>query len=111
MAREREHRSIRALVRAEIARVLDGMGVEPPGGIMLEQPNDPSHGDLSCNVALALARPLKRNPQEIAAEIVEGYFARIRAADRGVADLFHDQCHHVWYFCFDFWRKILARLV
>ena len=74
MAHEGEHapRSMRALVRAEIARVLADMEVEAPGGIMLEQPNDSSHGDLSCNVALTLARPLRRNPREVAAEIVGG---------------------------------------
>ena len=37
--------------------------------IRLERPRDPSHGDLSTNVALALAGPLKRKPREIAEEI------------------------------------------
>jgi len=71
MAHEPIVRPPREIVREEFARVLAGMEIDPPGGIMLEQPNDPSHGDLSCNVALTLARPLKRNPREIAAELID----------------------------------------
>ena len=34
--------------------------------IQLERPRDPTHGDFSSNLALQLARELKRNPREIA---------------------------------------------
>lgn len=37
--------------------------------VVVERPNDRSHGDWASPVALALARPLKRPPREIAAEL------------------------------------------
>jgi len=40
--------------------------------IAVERPNDPAHGDWASPVALALARPLKRPPREIAAELAAG---------------------------------------
>ncbi len=45
-------------------------GAEPPEAILLEQPRDRSHGDLATNLALQLARPLKRSPRQIAEQIV-----------------------------------------
>ncbi len=45
-------------------------GAEPPEEILLEQPRDRSHGDLATNLALQLARPLKRSPRQIAEQIV-----------------------------------------
>ena len=38
--------------------------------IVLERPKETRHGDYACNVALQLARSLKRSPREIAAAIV-----------------------------------------
>jgi arginyl-tRNA synthetase len=34
--------------------------------IVLERPKQAAHGDFSCNLALQLARPLQRNPRELA---------------------------------------------
>ena len=34
--------------------------------IILERPKQASHGDFSCNLAMQLARPMKRNPRELA---------------------------------------------
>jgi len=34
--------------------------------IVLERPKQVAHGDFSCNLAMQLARPMKRNPREIA---------------------------------------------
>lgn len=42
------------------------------GFVMLEIPNKKEQGDYSTNVAMRLTRILKKNPREIAAEIVEG---------------------------------------
>ncbi len=39
-------------------------------GIHVERPNDPSHGDFATNVALANARVLRRNPREVAENLV-----------------------------------------
>ena len=56
------------LIRKELEVVLNELGV-PAGAITLERPRDPSHGDLSTNVALTLAKRLARSPREIAEEI------------------------------------------
>jgi len=34
--------------------------------IILERPKQAAHGDFSCNLAMQLARPMKRNPRELA---------------------------------------------
>ena len=56
------------LIRKELEVVLNELGA-PAGAITLERPRDPSHGDLSTNVALTLAKRLARSPREIAEEI------------------------------------------
>ena len=47
--------------------------VMPP--ITLERPRDAAHGDLACNIAMQLAKPLKRNPRELAQAIVDAVLA------------------------------------
>ncbi len=39
--------------------------------ITVEPPRDPSHGDMATNAAMVLAKPAKKNPREIAAQIAE----------------------------------------
>lgn len=60
---------VRKLQR-EIERVLGEMGVEEPA-VALERPRNPDHGDWATNVAMTLAKPLRRAPRQIAAEVVE----------------------------------------
>ncbi|CAN5763749.1 arginine--tRNA ligase [soil metagenome] len=55
----------------ELARVLREMGVEEEVEIILERPRNPDHGDFASNLAMALARPLRRSPRQIADELVE----------------------------------------
>ena len=40
--------------------------------IVLERPKQTSHGDFSCNLAMQLARSMKRNPRELAQQLVSG---------------------------------------
>jgi arginyl-tRNA synthetase len=44
---------------------------ERPVAVVLERPKVRAHGDLACNVALQIAKPLKKNPREIALSIAE----------------------------------------
>jgi len=77
------------VLREGLARVApDAAGVE----IQLERPRNPEHGDFSCNVAMQLARLLKRKPREVAQQIVEsvqgdlaasGQFAPLEIAGTG----------------------------
>ena len=51
-----------------LAEVLEQMGVSD-AVVRLEQPKDPSHGDLATNVALTLTSSLRKPPRAIAEEI------------------------------------------
>ena len=43
---------------------------ETPPAILVERPKLAAHGDYACNVAMQLAKSLKRSPREIAARLV-----------------------------------------
>lgn len=63
-----------ALERAYLAAIASGALPRDPDGsgpplVEVERPTDPSHGDLASNLALKLARPLRRPPLAIAAAI------------------------------------------
>ncbi len=60
---ERLAGAVREAVRSTYGLELDGVHVE--------RPNDPSHGDFATNVALANARVFRRNPREVAENVVE----------------------------------------
>ena len=38
--------------------------------IQIERPRDPSHGDFATNLAMLLAKALKKNPREIAQQLL-----------------------------------------
>lgn len=62
------------LLENALAPVLGDM--ENPPSPTLEAPRDASHGDIACNIAMQLARPLKKNPRELAQAIVGGIMAQ-----------------------------------
>lgn len=49
-----------------LARVAPGA----PAAVALERPRQSEHGDFACNVALQMAKPLRRNPRELAQALV-----------------------------------------
>ena len=59
------------------------MGVED-ADVRLEEPKDPSHGDLATNVALTLAKKLGRSPRVIAEEITSRISSHIDTEDFGI---------------------------
>jgi len=69
------------LIQSAIVETLGKMGVSDPE-IRLERPRDPSHGDWATNVALTLAKELRRPPREIAQEIAEKLDLSRAGADR-----------------------------
>jgi len=93
-----------ALVRTRIIEMLaDAVGpmVETAGiptfnptTIELSVPKTPLHGDYSTNVAMSLTRQFKRNPREIASEIVSrlndpgGMMTRVEIAGPGFINFF-----------------------
>jgi len=46
--------------------------------VQFERPRNPEHGDISCTVALTLARELKRNPREIAQRLLDATADRVQ---------------------------------
>ena len=63
--------------------------------IILERPKQASHGDFACNLAMQLARAMKRNPRELAqlllSEIPKSpYVAKVEIAGAGFIN-FHLQ--------------------
>jgi len=49
---------------------LSKIGVDDTSILTFETPNNPEFGDVACNVAMQLARTLKKNPRAIAEEII-----------------------------------------
>ncbi|WP_426111777.1 arginine--tRNA ligase [Massilia sp. PWRC2] len=70
--------AIVALIQAALAAVTAGSGPTPT--VVLERPRDPSHGDAACNIAMQLAKQLKMNPRQLAADIVAAVLANPAAA-------------------------------
>jgi arginyl-tRNA synthetase len=48
-------------------------GLQP--NVVLERPRDPSHGDVACNIALQLAKPMKKNPRQLAEALAAAVMA------------------------------------
>src|SRR4051812_33000488 len=43
---------------------------EQPAAAVFESPKQAAHGDLACTAAMQLAKPLKKNPREVAQALV-----------------------------------------
>lgn len=54
-----------------VATELEGTAAPAVPAIVLERPKVAAHGDVACNVAMQLAKPLKKNPRELAQRIVD----------------------------------------
>jgi arginyl-tRNA synthetase len=68
-----QKQEITALFQAALTPLLADIPDAPTSVvIVLERPRDPSHGDVACNIAMQLAKQLKRNPRELAQAIVAG---------------------------------------
>jgi arginyl-tRNA synthetase len=57
-------------IEAALARAATGLGA-PGTEFVLERPRDGGHGDLATNLAMVLARSLKRNPRQIAQAVID----------------------------------------
>jgi arginyl-tRNA synthetase len=63
-----QKQQITDLFQAALAPLLAGTDLKP--NLALERPRDPSHGDAACNIAMQLAKQLKKNPRELAQALV-----------------------------------------
>jgi arginyl-tRNA synthetase len=51
------------------------LGADLLSRVVVEPPRDPAHGDLSTNAAMVVAKPLGKNPRDVAAALVERFKA------------------------------------
>jgi arginyl-tRNA synthetase len=58
------------LIRDELTRAARELGAPDSVAPVLERPRDPSFGEWTTNLAMTLAKPLRRKPQEIATDII-----------------------------------------
>ena len=65
---------ITELFQAALAPLVAGTELTPV--VTLERPRDPTHGDIACNLAMQLAKPLKKNPRELAQALVDAVMAQ-----------------------------------
>jgi arginyl-tRNA synthetase len=67
-------------IRAELVHAARDLGADSSVDPIIERPRDPSLGDWTTNLAMTLARPLKKRPAEIAGLLRD----RMRLAEAGV---------------------------
>src|SRR5258708_22309288 len=85
-------------LRAHVAGLMDAAlaAVAPAEAAVvavIERPKQAQHGDFACNVAMQLAKRLKRNPREIATALIAAlpaspYLAKAEIAGAGFINLF-----------------------
>ncbi len=81
---------ISSLLKAALATVAPG---REAASIVIERSKQAQHGDYACNVAMLLAKELKRNPREIAAALVAArpespFVAKAEVAGTGFINFF-----------------------
>ena len=75
--------NLEALLAAGVKQVItesNGDAAAAPA-IALERPKAAAHGDVACNVAMQLAKPLQKNPRELAQRIVDALLAQPASKD------------------------------
>ncbi|MCA1326192.1 arginine--tRNA ligase [Herbaspirillum sp. alder98] len=68
-----QKQQIADLFSSALKPLVAGSDLQPT--ITLERPRDVTHGDIACNIAMQLAKPLKKNPRELAQAIVAAVLA------------------------------------
>jgi arginyl-tRNA synthetase len=80
--------SLKDRIAAQLADAIATVAPDTCIDITLERPKNPAHGDFSSNAAMQLAKPLRRNPRELAQAIIDalpasGLIARAEVAGAG----------------------------
>ncbi len=71
-----------ALFKSALARVAPEAA---DAEVLIERPRDPQHGDFACNLALQLARRLKKDPRQLAQQLVSALPVDARVAKIEIA--------------------------
>ena len=61
---------LKAHLAALLEQAVETVAPGTPAAVVLERPRQAQHGDFACNVALQMAKPLKRNPRDVAQALV-----------------------------------------
>ncbi|MBP5551350.1 MAG: arginine--tRNA ligase [Bacilli bacterium] len=86
-------------LKLDLKEIIKDLGVEEDIDIFFEVPKDPSFGDYSVNVAMRLARVLRKAPLVIANEIIskidlkKNNLSKVEVAGAGFINFFMDQGH------------------
>ena len=86
-------------LKLDLKEIIKDLGVEEDIDIFFEVPKDPSFGDYSVNVAMRLARSLRKAPLVIANEIIskidlkKNNLSKVEVAGAGFINFFMDQGH------------------
>ncbi len=70
-----QKQQITSLFQNAVNALTKGSDLAKQPVISLERPRDAAHGDIACNIAMQLAKPLKKNPREIAKTILDNVLA------------------------------------
>lgn len=65
-----QKQQITSLFQNAVDTMTAGQDFAKRPAVSLERPRDAAHGDVACNIAMQLAKPLKKNPREIAQNIL-----------------------------------------
>ena len=60
-------------VSAALAKLYPDLPADLLSRVVVEPPRDPGHGDLSTNAAMIVAKPLGKNPREVATALAEHF--------------------------------------
>ncbi|MBO4623106.1 MAG: arginine--tRNA ligase [Bacilli bacterium] len=86
-------------LKLDLKEIIKELGVEEDIDIFFEVPKDPTFGDYSVNVAMRLARALRKSPLIIANDIVskidlkKNNLSKVEVAGAGFINFFMDQGH------------------
>lgn len=84
-------------LKTDIAEIIKKLGVEEELEIFFEIPKEESHGDYSTNIAMRLAKPLRKSPLVIAKDIValinleDNHLEKCEIAGAGFINFFLDR--------------------
>ena len=70
MSDTQNHLPLKDQITALLAQAVSAVAPDAAVSLELERPKNLAHGDLSSNVAMQLAKPLRRNPRELAQMIL-----------------------------------------
>lgn len=70
-----QKQQITSLFQNAVDTLTKGSNLTKQPLISLERPRDAAHGDVACNIAMQLAKPLRKNPREIAKTVLDTVLA------------------------------------